>query len=261
MKNRLQQYIVCLLVLICFAVIPSSIFASDINAKQADLTVSVLFEEADGRETKKTPLSGADILLYKVASLVSEENSSRYVLESAFKDIGVDINNMTAEQSLNAAGKCMDIIKNKSIQALRSEKTDSSGKAVFKELGPGMYLGVQKDAVKIKEQSVFFGPSLWTAPEGNIDASGIVKWDYSVSVYPKVAPKITKETEKPPTPTPPKKTTTKTTGKKGTTGKNNVKTGDENQTQIYIGLAIMSISMLVLLYTIRKKKKKQSDSE
>ena len=51
------------------------------------------------------------------------------------------------------------------------------------------------------------------------------------------------------------------TGKKGTTGKNNVKTGDENQTQIYIGLAIMSISMLVLLYTIRKKKKKQSDSE
>ena len=112
MKNRLQQYIVCLLVLICFAVIPSSIFASDINAKQADLTVSVLFEEADGRETKKTPLSGADILLYKVASLVSEENSSRYVLESAFKDIGVDINNMTAEQSLNVAGKCMDIIKN-----------------------------------------------------------------------------------------------------------------------------------------------------
>ena len=206
-------------------------------------------------------MSGADILLYKVASLVSEENSSRYVLESAFKDIGVDINNMTAEQSLNAAGKCMDIIKNKSIQALRSEKTDSSGKAVFKELGPGMYLGVQKDAVKIKEQSVFFGPSLWTAPEGNIDASGIVNWDYSVSVYPKVAPKITKETEKPPTPTPPKKTTTKTTGKKGTTGKKNVKTGDENQTQIYIGLAIMSISMLVLLYTIRKKKKKQGNRE
>lgn len=291
MINRIRHKIICLCLILCFAALPQAVYAWEGDEEPADMTVSLVYEEGDGKTAEKIPLEGANVLLFKVASLALEDDNFQYILEESYADTGLDLNTMTAAKSLDAAKLLEQVIRDKGLEPYTSGVTDSSGQITFTGLEPGMYLGIQEEKVIVKDKSVFFGASLWMVPEGEQDDNGVITWNYSVTVYPKVAPEI-EDTPTPtptstptPTPTPtvtatatppgkntspPPRSSTKTpTPKRSVTSPpssgrttsdtrkgTNVKTGDQSRIELFACLVIISLFVIGMVF-IRKRNKKK----
>ena len=287
MNNYFRKIIIHFCILIFCMTATLSAFALENTEEPAKMTVSLVFEESDGKETRRTALQGAEILLYKIASLTNDGSRFIYILEPPFQNSGVDVNSMTAAQSSSAAELFCDIIQSDRVSATEEGKTDQNGKIVFQDLEPGMYLGIQKEPVTVDQKTIYFLPSFWMTPEGKQNNDGTITWNRSVSVFPKVSPKIDSDNPPDNPPPPPAKTTTTTTRTKttratttrttttrttttrttrkaatqsgkgsrsGSTG-GTVRTGDENKIQMYAGIFIASLAVVLLLFVVRRKKK------
>lgn len=291
MNNYSRKIIIHFCILIFCMTATLSAFALENTEEPAEMTVSLVFEESDGKETRRTALQGAEILLYKIASLTNDGSRFIYILEPPFQNSGVDVNSMTAAQSSSATELFYDIIQSDRVSATEEGKTDQNGKIVFQDLEPGMYLGIQKEPVIVNQKTIYFLPSFWMTPEGKQNNDGTITWNRNVSVFPKVSPKIDSDIPPDNPPPPPAKTTTTTTrttttrttttratttrttttrtttrttkkaatqSGKGSSSRSTggtVRTGDENKIQVYAGIFIASLAVVLLLFVVRRKKK------
>ena len=243
----------------------------DLSQDTTSLTVNLTY--MDEEQQKTIPVTGATIDLFKVADLVVHNGAAAYVLTSEFESSGIDFEGMTASESLEAAEKLYKIIDSQSLHPFATSVSGSNGLAKFSSLNPGMYLGRQREMVKISEtKKITMEPVLWMTPMYVLnETQDMYTWDYYPVVFPKEG-----EIERIPTPTfTPTPTLTPTvtpaititpiptkrpTVVPGTPAKTNtttsavsvVKTGD--QSPIGMLLIIAFIAIIVIVVILRKKK-------
>ena len=243
----------------------------DLSQDTTSLTVNLTY--MDEEQQKTIPVTGATIDLFKVADLVVHNGAAAYVLTSEFESSGIDFEGMTASESLEAAEKLYKIIDSQSLHPFATSVSGSNGLAKFSSLNPGMYLGRQREMVKISEtKKITMEPVLWMTPMYVLnETQDMYTWDYYPVVFPKEG-----EIERIPTPTfTPTPTLTPTvtpaititpiptkrpTVVPGTPAKTNtttstvslVKTGD--QSPIGMFLIITFLAIIVIVVILRKKK-------
>ena len=243
----------------------------DLSQDTTSLTVNLTY--MDEEQQKTIPVTGATIDLFKVADLVVHNGAAAYVLTSEFESSGIDFEGMTASESLEAAEKLYKIIDSQSLHSFATSVSDSNGLAKFSSLDPGMYLGRQREMVKISDtKKITMEPVLWMTPMYVLnETQDMYTWDYYPVVFPKEG-----EIERIPTPTfTPTPTLTPTvtpaititpiptkrpTVVPGTPAKTNtttstvslVKTGD--QSPIGMFLIITFLAIIVIVVILRKKK-------
>ncbi|MCQ2562938.1 MAG: LPXTG cell wall anchor domain-containing protein [Mogibacterium sp.] len=210
--------------------------ADDLSGQTASITVRLIWTNDD----EEVPLEGVGIKLYKVASLSVRDGKATYSSVSDFENAGISYEGMTAGRSEEAAETLAALAKSNGISPVKEGKSDADGECVFTSLEPGIYLGVQSGAKKMKDgRKVSFMPSLWLAPSYHESADGTrYEWDYDVTVCPKPGVCVT-EPQK--TENDPHKHT-------------NVKTGDESNLMFYLGIMIASTSLV--LYVIGRRRKR-----
>ena len=244
----------------------------DLSQETSMLTVNLVY--VDEALEQDVPVEGAVIDLYKVADLVTENGAAYYNLTEAFASSGLDFEGMTASESLEAAEILNQMIDTNSISITVTGTTNEHGYLVFSDLTPGMYLGRQREFVRISEtKKITMEPVLWMTPMYILnETQDAYVWDYEPEVLPKegeieriptVTPTITVTPTVTVTPTatvtpaatvtpksmitnaPPKTTTT-------TTGTARVKTGDNSPIGVLVVIAIMAIVVIVLVLKKRK---------
>ena len=135
----------------------------DLSEDTTSLTVNLTY--MDEEQQKTIPVTGATIDLFKVADLVVHNGAAAYVLTSEFESSGIDFEGMTASESLEAAEKLYKIIDSQSLHSFATSVSDSNGLAKFSSLDPGMYLGRQREMVKISDtKKITMEPVLWMTP-------------------------------------------------------------------------------------------------
>lgn len=243
----------------------------DLSQDTTSLTVNLTY--MDEEQQKTIPVTGATIDLFKVADLVVHNGAAAYVLTSEFESSGIDFEGMTASESLEAAEKLYKIIDSQSLHSFATSVSDSNGLAKFSSLDPGMYLGRQREMVKISDtKKITMEPVLWMTPMYVLnETQDMYTWDYYPVVFPKEG-----EIERIPTPTfTPTPTLTPTvtpaititpiptkrpTVVPGTPAKTNtttstvslVKTGDQSPIGMFLIIAFLAIIVIVVI--LRKKK-------
>lgn len=245
----------------------------DLSEDTTSLTVNLTY--MDEEQQKMIPVNGATIDLFKVADLVVHNGAAAYVLTSEFESSGIDFEGMTASESLEAAEKLYKIIDSQSLHPFATSVSDSNGLAKFSSLDPGMYLGRQREMVKISDtKKITMEPVLWMTPMYVLnETQDMYTWDYFPVVFPKEG-----EIERIPTPTftpTPTPTLTPTvtpaititpvptkrpTVVPGTPAKTNtttsvvslVKTGDQSPIGMFLIIAFLAIIVIVVI--LRKKK-------
>ena len=188
---------------------------ADLSGEQSSLAVHLIY--VDEEQKKNVPVVGAQIELFKVADLTTDNGVAKYTLTEEFVSSGIDFEGMTASESMTAAEELNKLIDETGIEPLKIQSSDEQGIIQYTELNPGMYLGRQREPVQISDtKKITIEPVLWMAPMYELSESqNMYVWNYAPQVLPKSG-----EVEKIPTPTPtftptPTVTTTPTKTTKG----------------------------------------------
>ena len=170
------------------------------------------------------------------------------VWEDGFKDLGISLQDTSAEAREKQARQLFAFAKENNISSLMQE-TDTSGRTSFGELNEGIYLLAQIGNVESGTDKFESAPFLVNIPSeinGNVE--------YNVTIEPKaewVSPETpSNNPDKPKDPTPSKP------DKPNPIQKiiNTVKTGDTTNIVAWFLIAIVSLGLIVGLYKKRKMK-------
>ena len=109
----------------------------DVYDPKAPGSITVTLPDLEGAESKRD----VQINLYKVGDLKTTNGYFQFTLTDAFKDVNVDLNDMSdAGDNEAAAKKLADKVKEDSIEALKTAWTDEEGEVTFADLEQGMYM-------------------------------------------------------------------------------------------------------------------------
>ena len=150
--------------------------------KKGSLTVELSYKDQAGKEI---PIEGVTLELFKVADLtVINGGSSTYTLTADFAQSNLSFDGMKASESNEAAKALKAIVQGKKLQGV-SVVTNQSGKAVWSDLEPAMYLVVQTANADTVPLYTEMDPYLVSVPLGE-NADGQTSWKYEVNTEPKV---------------------------------------------------------------------------
>lgn len=145
---------------------PMTAFAQDFDSDRVG-SISVTLMDHDG----KTPISGADLSLYYVATVkLNNKNNSSYTFTNAFKDCGCALDDPALSVKLDAFVKEHSVFAEKLV-------TDAHGNAAFTNLPLGLYFVQQTNTVAGYASCTSF---LVTVPNHNADG-----YVYDVDASPK----------------------------------------------------------------------------
>lgn len=165
-----------------FADDPQPVQMPPLTQEKSTLKIETKYTDED----KETPINGIELTIYRVADLTVKGGDPRYTLTENFKEVDVDFNGMKAKESLEAAKKFAEIVKNKELEG-DAKAVSENGVASFGEVLNGMYLvmqtGATGDAVNYSalESFLIMAPQ----PSQNSTNTGTV-WNYDVESVPKV---------------------------------------------------------------------------
>lgn len=154
-------------------------------------SIEILFDTM-----KDEPVANAEFTLYQVAALVDRGGSTVLELTGGFEGCSVELKNLTAQQSKEAAAVLLEYQKANNISG-NTKKTDANGKISWAALQTGVYLLVPGQMQKYRTD-----PSLISIPT-NLEAQLL----YDISVNPK-AERIPDPGNPPTEPTDPEDPTT-----------------------------------------------------
>lgn len=250
MNKRIS--IVLSLVLMLLAAAKLSAFAAepvempDLRDEEGTLTIETKYTDEDN----VTNITGMELAIYKVADVTVKDGEAKYTLTEDFKNVNVDFNGMTAEESVIASAAFYDEVIIKKLEGTKAVSTD--GYAPFGKVSHGMYLVIQTGAKGQAENYTGLNPYLVMAPQPMVEM-GINDWEYDVVSIPKVVlgtyeppeerdkkKEIPEEKEK-------VKSVHETERVKGTN------TGDYTNVYIWIAVILIALSALVITHILRRR--------
>ena len=149
----------------------------------SSLTVIVQYNEVnDEGGVEATPISGAELTVYKVADMSVNIGNVKFTPTTDFESVPVDYKDMTADDSNKAAADLYKKVESANIAGQKAV-SDAMGEAKFGELPNGMYLIVQTGASGDAENYTRLKPYLAMLPMQSMDVAN--EWNYDVESYPK----------------------------------------------------------------------------
>ena len=214
-KIRIRQGIKGWLLALAMVLSLCSGWKQDVCAQQSQSSSSNLMQDVDTDKKgsieilfdtmRDEPVANAEFTLYQVAAMVDRGGYTVLELTGGFEGCGVQLKNLTAQQSKDASAALLEYQRANHISG-DTKRTDANGKISWTGLQTGLYLLVPGQMQKYRTD-----PSLVSIPT-NLNAQLL----YDMSVNPK-AERIPdpvyppEESEEPSTPEvkkPPKKTET-----------------------------------------------------
>lgn len=230
--NHKRIYICMISCMICIAlhllVIP--VYASNHG--------SILLKATAEDESTVYKLSNTEFMMYQVGTYKNDS----WVLKKEFAGSGVVFDFEDSSAQAEAAKKLEKYVQDNSIKGI-SQKTNSDGEVMYKDLDKGVYLFIQTYSTHIGDQVYQSEPFILTVP-GYYD--GQIIWDVTTE------PKFKNESIPPITPNTPPVAEKPAGGGNNSSYTTNVKTGDD--TDIFMWISLMGLS--VALFIIFRKKAK-----
>jgi len=251
MNKRIS--IVLSLVLMLLAAAKLSAFAAepvqmaDLREEEGTLTVETKYTDEDN----VTHISGTELAIFKVADLTVKNGDARYTLTEDFKDVDVDFNGMTTEESIVAANLFYAKVTEKNLKGQKAVSED--GYAAFGRVSHGMYLVIQTGAKGQAENYTGLDPYLVMAPQPMVEM-GTNDWEYDVLSIPKMVlgtyepPDEPKEEDKKDQP---KKDKVKSVHEQERVKGTN--TGDYTNVYIWVAVVLIALSALVITHILRRR--------
>lgn len=253
MNKRIS--IVLSLVLMLLAAAKLSAFAAepvempDLREEEGTLTIETKYTDEDN----VTSITGMELAIYKVADVTVKNGDVRYTLTEDFKNVNVDFNGMTAEDSIVAANLFYAKVTENNLKGQKAVSED--GYAAFGRVSHGMYLVIQTGAKGQAENYTGIDPYLVMAPQPMVEM-GSNDWEYDVLSIPKIVlgtyepPDEPKERDKKkeiPEEKEKVKSVHETERVKGTN------TGDYTNVYIWIAVILIALSALVITHILRRR--------
>lgn len=146
------------------------------------------------------PISDSEVKVAQIASLTVNGGSAEYTLLDAYKETGIELEGMNAEQSNEAAGLLLPLARGQQAangadagssasetvhaETIRQGTTGADGTAFFDNLEAGMYLVFQEPGANSGSRVDDIACFLVQVPYP-VRAEGGNTWQYAVDVYPK----------------------------------------------------------------------------
>lgn len=168
--NKIKKY---LFLFITLLLISNNVVYADSNDHIVDFSRKGKFEVTlkDFDETNR--IEGAEIALYHVASVSSQNNKLVYEFTEDFTECDADLSDLTKEELTDDIKQCIT----ENMEPVQKQMTDSEGVAVFEELELGLYLVKQTNKVVGYSK---IDPFLINFPK-EVDN----KWTYEIEAEPK----------------------------------------------------------------------------
>ena len=264
LKQSLQLLIVTVLIAVGMLAAAETSFAEGKANENVPLptqetsTFTLDYNYVDGEES--TPIKGAEFTAHRIADLSVKGGSVEYKLTGDFSALDVDFNGLSATDSYKVAEAASEIVKDKGLTG-KSAVTGANGKASFGSLKNGIYLVEQTGANGAAKDYKKLTPWLVQLPE-LLGEEGNYSWNYEVDAMPKpFAGKYQKDTPKQKKEPKEKEKITggdeEETEDKETDNPINrlVKTGDEMNIFIYIGVLVITLGLLLVIWLRNRKRK------
>lgn len=186
MRNRMKALLSLALALVCSLSLMTAAFAQETIdlSKTGSITLTM-------QDSKKKPVSGGELTLYQVATVVENDGDLSYAYTNGFENCGVELGD------LSASTLAADLQKKLSANAEKTTVTiGTDGVAKFENLPLGLYLVVETKAATGYNAVSSFVVSVPMTENG--------EYVYDVNA----TPKLSTVTEKPSTPNTPSTPTT-----------------------------------------------------
>lgn len=225
----------------------------DLRDEKGTLTIATKYVDED----KSKDINGLELTAYKVAELTVKGGDPRYHLTEDFKDLDINFDGMTAEQSIDAAGMLFKVIYDNKLEGIKAVSKD--GYASFGEVDHGMYLVVQTGASSEAVNYTAIEPYLIMAPQPLVETGEIEEpaeasepaWDYDVVSIPKMVLGIYEP------PVPPEEDEVKEAYKEKTSVKG-VATGDRNLILAW-SIAIAVAACIIAFFVVKRMRDRKSE--
>ncbi|MDO4523199.1 MAG: hypothetical protein Q4B57_08665 [Eubacteriales bacterium] len=186
-KRIVTALLTCLLVLGMFAAVQASEEdrMPDLDETKRSLTVTMMYadpNESTEKEIVRKVMPGVEVKLLKVADLKVEGGSANFTLQERFRDSGIELAGITAEESRSAAEKLAGMVTKE--DAPKVVTTDAEGVAAFDGLEDGMYLVYQEPGANVAFRIDEITTMLISVPNP-VKEEGNNHWDYAVALHPK----------------------------------------------------------------------------
>lgn len=207
---------------------------------QLSRTLTITLNYTDQMES--VPVLGAKVQVSRVADLVKIRGSYQYQLTGGYSSCDIDINTMESASASLKVAETLNNFRLKNNLNFQSGVTDSQGNVSFSFKEPGMYLVSQNGWDVSDVQYTEFAPYLVKLPMPDSDDQMVItKWNNQVVTEPKLEiKKISPKTEPP----------------KNTSKESVVKTGDETNIFLSLGLMVGSLLFLVVVMFRRKRERR-----
>lgn len=168
--NKIKKY---LFLFITLLLIGNNVVYADTNDHIVDFSRKGKFEVTlkDFDETNR--IEGAEIALYHVASVSSQNNKLVYEFTEDFTECDADLSDLTKEELTDDIKQCIT----ENMEPVQKQMTDSEGVAVFEELELGLYL--------VKQTNKVLGYSEIDSFLINFPKEVDNKWTYEIEAEPK----------------------------------------------------------------------------
>lgn len=154
------------------------VFMDDLREAPGTLEIETKYVD----EGTVTLISGIELSIYQVASLSVNQGEAKYALTEEFADSGVEFSEMTADESMAAAGKFADMVKEKNISG--RTVVSENGTADFGAVEHGIYLVCQTGKKGTANEYTELKPYLVMTPQRSLDNESA--WEYDVVSIPKM---------------------------------------------------------------------------
>lgn len=189
-------------------------------------------------EDTNKPISGAQVYIYKIASLSVKNGDAKYTLIDELKEDYPELD--FAGMSSEDLDKIAEEIASKDLKETAQFTTDANGKCKFENLEQGLYIIKEKAKIGMAKEYEYFKSFIINAPFPDVDETlHNGHWIYDIESLPKTELRGKKKLLI----TPP--------------------TGDETNTTMLryseIVFGISALNTVVMLYVIVKRKKRNAE--